>query len=346
MFNGKVPTKKIRPIFSIIIAAYNAEKYIKKCLDSLLDQQLLDYEIIVVNDGSTDRTGDICDHYAKDNFKINIIHQSNTGVSGARNRGLDNAVGQYILFVDADDTINKVLHHIEKVFYDTKCEVVALSGVMYTTKGKKQIKVGGTVNRLFTPKEYIINARSNNEYIEINNLYSYKRSFLEENNLRYMVGVIHEDMEFIPRALLSATKIYVSDIQFYNYYRRVESITLQKNQKKNASDIIKIIIGLKKEFKDIKDEELKFWLDDLLISYYLSAIYRGDLSMITDKKILESFSVKGMRMRSENRKNLDLILYHPYKYEIPRNIRKLKKRLKIIINTLFRRSKCLSMKLL
>jgi len=94
-----------KPIVSIIVPAYNVEKYISKCLDSILIQTLKDIEIIVVNNGSTDSSGKFCDQYALKDNRIRVIHKDHGGLSSARNAGMEIAIGEYIGFVDSDDWV-------------------------------------------------------------------------------------------------------------------------------------------------------------------------------------------------------------------------------------------------
>lgn len=109
---------KTNPVLSIVIPVYNVAQYLSKCLDTLIEQKGLDYEIILVNDGSLDYSGDICDKYATANTNIHVIHQENSGVSAARNRGLEHAKGKYISFVDADDFVSKeYIHELLKLAY-------------------------------------------------------------------------------------------------------------------------------------------------------------------------------------------------------------------------------------
>jgi len=92
---------------SIIVPVYNAEKYLEKCISSLLNQNFSDFELILVNDGSKDNSGKICDEYAKADKRIKVFHKENGGVSSARNRGIDEAGGKYIMFCDSDDYIKE-----------------------------------------------------------------------------------------------------------------------------------------------------------------------------------------------------------------------------------------------
>lgn len=92
---------------SIIVPIYNAEQYISKCIESILAQTYRDFELILVDDGSTDMCGKICDEYAKQDSRVHVIHQENKGVSAARNAGISLAKGEYIMFVDSDDFITE-----------------------------------------------------------------------------------------------------------------------------------------------------------------------------------------------------------------------------------------------
>ena len=94
---------------SIIIPVYNVEKYLRECLDSILAQSYKDFEIILVDDGSTDSSGNICDEYSMKYENIKVLHKNNNGLSSARNAGLDIAQGEYILFIDSDDVVSPVM---------------------------------------------------------------------------------------------------------------------------------------------------------------------------------------------------------------------------------------------
>ena len=94
------------PLISIIVPVYNTEKYLHRCIDSILIQTFTDFELLLIDDGSKDRSGEICDEYAKNDSRVRVFHKENGGVSSARNLGLDNAKGEWISFVDADDYLN------------------------------------------------------------------------------------------------------------------------------------------------------------------------------------------------------------------------------------------------
>ena len=99
----------MREVVSIIIPVYNVEKYLEKCINSVLEQTFKDIKIILVDDGSTDKSPDICDKYSKKDERVCVIHKKNQGVSEARNTGINNANGKYVIFIDSDDCIDKDL---------------------------------------------------------------------------------------------------------------------------------------------------------------------------------------------------------------------------------------------
>lgn len=96
------------PTISIIVPVYNVEKYLEECVESVLSQTFTDYELLLIDDGSTDSSGIICDGYATQDSRIRVFHKSNGGVSSARNLGLDNALGEWVCFIDSDDEIRNL----------------------------------------------------------------------------------------------------------------------------------------------------------------------------------------------------------------------------------------------
>jgi len=122
----------MNPKISIIVPVYKVEQYIHKCIDSILNQTLNDFELILVNDGSPDQCGQICDEYAKCDSRIKVIHKENGGQASARNMGLDIATGEYIGFVDSDDWIEPDMYEI---LYNeciiNECEIISCSSIIH-----------------------------------------------------------------------------------------------------------------------------------------------------------------------------------------------------------------------
>lgn len=145
----------MKPELSIIVPVYNVEKYLKQCLDSLLSQEYDSYEIILVDDGSEDKSSLICDEYAKRFPKVVVIHQANRGVSDARNRGILTARGKYIAFVDADDFVSPEMYkRLIEVLESSKSDIVCCEMDYYNETGSK-IKGGNTsLPQSMTGKEF------------------------------------------------------------------------------------------------------------------------------------------------------------------------------------------------
>lgn len=231
-------------ILSIIVPVYNVEKYIEKCLLSCIHQDVAisQYEIIVIDDGSLDRSGEIADDVAYSCLNMRVIHQTNRGLSGARNEGVRHAKGDYIWFVDSDDWIEpNCLHRIVSRLYDI--DVLLLQYRKVYENGKSPVDAPfciaknhetgkGFLNRsLFPhPAQFAI----------------YRKQFLLENKLFFVEGIYHEDSEFKPRALYLAESLSSDDKICYNYLQRNSGSITSKYSVKRALDAIFVIESLYK----------------------------------------------------------------------------------------------------
>lgn len=211
-------------LVSIIVPAYNVSKYVERCLDTLIGQTYTNIEILVIDDGSTDETGIICDEIAKKDDRICVIHQANQGLSGARNTGLDHAKGKYILFVDSDDWINKdmvgFLYSLTKEYnaqiVSCGTEIVDDNGhVAYHLDDLEEIKVFSKIEAL---KELPHNQRIRN--VAWNKLYS-KYLF---DDIRFPVGIIFEDIATTYALVGKADCVVYSGQPMYYYYKSDSSI--------------------------------------------------------------------------------------------------------------------------
>ena len=117
-----------RPLVSVIIPVYNVEKYLERCVDSVLAQTYTNLEIILIDDGSTDTSGKICDEYAQKDARIRVLHKKNTGIADTRNIGLDISKGEYIAFVDSDDFVASIFIEVAMdAMLNEQCDLVALT---------------------------------------------------------------------------------------------------------------------------------------------------------------------------------------------------------------------------
>lgn len=240
--------------FSLIIPAYNVEKYIKKCLDSVLNQTYNNYEIIIVNDGSTDNTSKILESY-KSNKKIKIINQENKGLSNARNTGVSNAKGDYILFIDSDDFIEKeLLEILNKTIKDEDLIRFQIRILDETNKIIKEYKEE-TFNNLNGIEAF--NKLSKYNLVELAVCYAYKKDTFLKNNYKFEEKTYHEDFGLIPYIIISSKKVTSINYIGYNYLQRKNSImnnTDYEKEIKKSNDVLKHYKNLIKWSQNIEGD--------------------------------------------------------------------------------------------
>jgi len=216
------------PLFSIIIPVYNVEKYIARCLDSLYNQEFEEhnYEVIIVNDGTLDNSMSIVDSYAKYHKNMFIVNKVNGGVSSARNAGIQEAKGEYIIFIDSDDTIQvNSLKLVSLELEKENVEVLLLNSYIYNEISGQKVAVYPYPSHL---KGKVITGVElfQNGYLAKGSVWgaTYKRSFILENRLYFHESVINgEDMLFVAVALTISLKLKHVDIDFYYIRTRMGS---------------------------------------------------------------------------------------------------------------------------
>lgn len=210
------------PLISIIVPIYNVELYLRRCLDSVLNQTYTNLEIILVDDGSPDGCPQICDEYAVKDKRIIVIHKENGGLSAARNAGLDICKGEYISFIDSDDWVSE--KYIETLFnISTKENADIAIGEYISTSGNILKEQNSIFTKAFSSKEALFRLFSkNNTTYTISCAKLYKRELF--SSLRFPIGKYHED-EFTTYILFYNSKkiVYTSEILYY-YYQRAGSI--------------------------------------------------------------------------------------------------------------------------
>lgn len=242
---------------SIIVPIYNVEEYLSCCLDSILNQKFDgDYEVICVNDGSTDNSLEIIKHYIANHSNIILINQENKGLSGARNSGMKASKGRYILCIDSDDyfkdqtTLNTMYKEAIKNDLD-----IVIADFEYNFEDKDK---NYRLNRCDDIKNKILSGRSFFEDgIKTKSISSvvwnkiYKREFIEKNDLYFIEGILHEDMEYTPRVLYRAQKVKYIDEVLIAYRQRQGSIMSSKSKRNKTKDytiIIKHLMHVNEEF--------------------------------------------------------------------------------------------------
>ena len=207
----------VKPKVSIIIPVYNIENDLHSCIDSILNQDFKDYELLLINDGSNDNSGKICDNYALKDDRIQVYHQENAGVSAARNLGLEKARGEWICFVDGDDALYpNSLSAIIKETYKTNSEMIVARSFIYEggqLKNERYEFDGSFLNKTYSGYELIIK-----KSYKRGTVWSciFKHSFLDKNLFSFPLGLkIGEDSLFMSLVYLHIQYISFVDQKFY-----------------------------------------------------------------------------------------------------------------------------------
>lgn len=233
--------QKKSPIFSMILPVYNVEKYLNRCVNSILAQDFGDYEIILVDDGSADECGCLCDEWTKKDNRIKVIHKKNAGLGYARNTGLHAAQGEYVFFVDSDDYIRPgTLSNIWKAIQKDGSEAIFFGFERIDKNGKSMLQLLPCPEKyLYKDKEEIMNQLlpdfiARNPYTGVSrNLRisawncCLKRDFLTEKNLSFVSEreYISEDIYFYIEMFACLQRVSIIDDIFYCYCQNVGSLT-------------------------------------------------------------------------------------------------------------------------
>lgn len=290
------------PLISIIVPIYNVEKYLERCIDSLLRQTYKNIEIILVDDGSTDHSPKMIDEYQSQNKKIKVIHQKNGGLSNARNNGLEIAKGEYIAFIDSDDYISDdYIEYLYKLIEENNsqmsiCNYKLFSETLEIKEEQKDDKVEilkkeEVIDRMLYQEIYYISAWAK----------LYKKVLFEK--VRYPEGEIYEDLGTTYKIVEQCERIACGQRKNYYYYVRDDSITKQKFSEKQF-DLIK---NTKKMTQDI----LKWYPEKekgcivrnmhAYISTYCRLI-NSEESYEVEKKEIEKFIKENRRQVLKNKK--------------------------------------------
>lgn len=315
------------PLVSIIIPVYNAEEYLINCLDSVVNQIYENIEIILVNDGSIDDSGMICNEYAEKDCRIKVIHKANRGVSHSRNIGIKNANGEYILFIDCDDSINNdYVNMMVKPVIDNDCDLVisCIEDVYKNISKIRQINMIDLTYK-FTKDYKILKDLLRAPYVKL-----YKKEILEKNNIEFPEDMkLSEDQVFNFQYYSKIKNYKFINYCGYKYFHR-STISLSKNiDKKAFIDEIKRL-KLEKAFYNnsyIENKEKIFCCSALgIISkyFYLSDIdnsfnnFKERISEI--KKLLYGFNYydnfKQCFVLKCLKYNLWYLLYWSYKFKL------------------------------
>ena len=254
------------PQISVVIPVYNSESYLRNCLNSILQQKNQDFEVIMVNDGSKDKSGEICDEYSKKDKRFKVIHKTNEGVSIARNIALNQAKGEWISFIDSDDDITE-----DFLTIPIECHTASV-----IQKNYFRICLDGTKTLthlenkcLSTPKEiayFWLNKRTNSLWNKL-----IRRDII--GNYRFIPNIdISEDFLFFTSIIHRVKKYAFSNIGAYRYYERPNSA--MKNFENNLRKNIHITFEHLHIIRSYENENKDKWLyEGLVYGYFMNALW-------------------------------------------------------------------------
>lgn len=264
---------KFSALISVIVPVYNVEQYLPKCVDSVISQGYRDIEVILVDDGSPDNCPAICDDYARRDPRIKAVHKKNGGLSSARNAGIRAASGAYIVFLDGDDWL----------------EENSLKGIADTAAQKGPDMIVGNVRYMdgaggesgesgYIEKADVLERNPAEAVTYFNEFGIYwpafrfipKKSFLEEKGLFFYEGVLHEDLEWVPRAVAAAGSFALYMEKFYCYRTVREGSITGKKTFKNYADMVKVSASLYKTAGETQGAAREYVLKGAKTSLLLS----------------------------------------------------------------------------
>ena len=318
------------PIVSVVVPVYNVENYLSNCLESIMKQTMKDIEIILVNDGSTDGSGEICKKYADKDNRIKYVEQRNQGVSVARNIGMDVAIGGYILFVDSDDELNAEM--IEKLYEDIEKNNADIA-VCKIKRIKKQEEIlseeKDNVEIYPMLQDEALRSYLTESKLEIG---VWNKLFRKETieNLRYYVGrKMNEDKFFAFESIMNAKKISYRDEALYYYYERDNSATTQKFDTKwfdnifFAEKIYEIIVDKKPMLETAARYQM------LMTKYYLilnmkrnkaESSYQNEYRRLMDD--VKKIKINDLNINKRPKSGILMIKYCEIAFEIVKKIQK------------------------
>lgn len=239
----------MKPFISVIVPVYNAEKYVDKCIESVQAQRYTEWQMILVDDGSKDRSLEICREYEDNDNRITVIHQENAGAGAARNTALDKAIGEYVVFVDSDDTISQnyfselVKHNEDVVFIDV--QAVDENGCVIRREYMSPFKD--------YPLDDIIRAQMTGKLPWGGVRKAAKLKLLNENNVRYTNHRVGEEALYSFKVLDNASRVAFIPEAMYNYVQREDSLSHTKTDDGWGP----VAINLRDQIKNDKSTTLK-----------------------------------------------------------------------------------------
>lgn len=277
----------MNPKISVIVPVYNVEKYLCSCIDSILAQTFTDFELLLIDDGSRDKSGEICDEYANKDCRVKVFHKENGGVSSARNLGIDESKGKYLFFVDSDDIISSFyiemfVNYIKK--NDSVCVVCKYTNRLSLLKNQiDSIKTKEMTSSEFLDEIWISEGKLDG-YLW-NKMF--KRKILIDLNIRFDEKVsIWEDMLFVVEYFVNISTVVFVDAVLYYYRDTMNSAVKQHGTSKKIEKIFVCLKMLRLDNDSILyRQRLNGILSDCLFSLFKDILLRKKQSFVSTRNI-------------------------------------------------------------
>lgn len=309
------------PKLSVIIPVYNVENYLSKCIESVINQSFKDFELILINDGSTDRSGQICDEYLTKDKRIRVIHKNNEGVSKARNIGIDESKGEYLIFIDSDDwieynTFQCLIENIEIYKSD-----LIISGMIYDYYENEVLisNIKKTTDFLVNVNKKSLQVNFSNLFEKVNFLSSCNKMFLSKiiknNNIKFDENsIIYEDFNFNLNVINNSNNITIVPNLLYHYRINSQECILSKRRKINlVSDIHKVsssLLNFLNEINVCEEEKIKFY-------EYIFVLYHHCLNKLTEERNFLVSKEKRSVLRELSNDKIWRLVMNNYGYKLP-----------------------------
>lgn len=268
-------------LFSIVIPVYNVAPYLRECVDSVLAQEFTDYEIILVDDGSTDNSPNICDEYAETHTQIKVIHKTNGGLSDARNFGIKEAQGDYLMFLDSDDFWNgkNILFEIYNIIKENNPDLIIHELSSFYDLEKiipRKFKNEGIQKFSLDFKNDLKELVNNDIYYATACNKIIKTSIIKENNIEFSKGKLHEDVAWCADIIPYVSSYSLYKKPFYYYRKEREGSLTVQIKPKNIIDLIDIISE-----KENLLSKINGGLSYLSYNYY---IYLNNINLLEEEQ--------------------------------------------------------------
>jgi eps5I len=268
-------------LLTVVIPVYNVEKYLKRCVESVLFQEWKNYDILLVDDGSTDNSPQICDDYVKDYDFISVIHKENGGLSEVRNTGIAHAKGDYVYFPDSDDWLEpQTFVELAEIIESREFDIISFNREF--VKGEEDAIVSDSlVTQAFEGKDAFFQMLKHSYITGFANDKIYKKSLFIDNNISFPKGKYYEDLGTNYKLFLSAKKVFATNQKYYHYLiDNPDSITQSWNEQKFSD-----MFGFYKDifYSDFVRSQLNQEEIQILQLYYVNGLIHILVSLYRSK---------------------------------------------------------------